>query len=192
MGNKINDKKIITKREFNIKFIGEIKKGENSYLIKLIKDSKKYFNIKIKSEKSNDIIIYKYDNHKFKLNLIDTNKNKENNNCKADCIIMEYDINDIKSFEEIKIIYNEKYKKGNETNLIYLIGIKNNSEEKTKNEALYFSNMNHLKYFIISNENENHIKAFIKDLLENLEKEANNNKNNRRLIQLKIDIKYAL
>ena len=84
MGNKINDKKIITKREFNIKFIGEIKKGENSYLIKLIKDSKKYFNIKIKSEKSNDIIIYKYDNHKFKLNLIDINKNKENNNCKAD------------------------------------------------------------------------------------------------------------
>ena len=185
MGNKINEKKILSKKEFNIKFIGEIKKGENSYLIKLIKDSKKYFNIKIKSEKSNDIIIYKYDNHKFKLNLIDINKNKENNNCKTDCIIMEYDINDIKSFEEIKNLYNQKYKKSNTTNLFYLIGIKNNSEEKAKIEALYFSNMNHLKYFIISNENENEIKAFIKDLLENLEKETIKSKNNKEINSVK-------
>ena len=32
MGNKI--------RECNVQFIGEFKKGENSYLIKLIKESK--------------------------------------------------------------------------------------------------------------------------------------------------------
>ena len=35
MGNKIKGKK-----KFNIKFIGEIKKGENSFLINLIKEGK--------------------------------------------------------------------------------------------------------------------------------------------------------
>ena len=49
--NKMNNQYFPIKNEFNIKFIGEIKKGENSYLIKLIKDSKKYFNIKIKNLK---------------------------------------------------------------------------------------------------------------------------------------------
>jgi len=79
MGNKLNDNKILSKKEYNIKFFGEIKKGENSYLIKLIKDSKKYFNIKIKSEKEFDILIYNNNNKKFRLNLIDINKNIENN-----------------------------------------------------------------------------------------------------------------
>ena len=79
MGNILNDNKILSKKEYNIKFFGEIKKGENSYLIKLIKDSKKYFNIKIKSEKEFDILIYNNNNKKFRLNLIDINKNIENN-----------------------------------------------------------------------------------------------------------------
>ena len=79
MGNKINNNKITSKKEFILKILGEIKKGEHSYIIKAIKDSKKYINIKIKSEKEFDIIIYKNDNKKFRLNLIDTNKNIENN-----------------------------------------------------------------------------------------------------------------
>ena len=80
MGNKINEGKKFNKKEFNLKFIGEIKKGDNSYLIKLIKDTKKYFNFKIKSEKTKDIIIFNYNNEKLKLNLIDANKNNGNNN----------------------------------------------------------------------------------------------------------------
>jgi len=85
---------------------------------------------------------------------------------------MEYDINDIKSFENIKIIYNEKLKKNDDTNLIYLIGIKNNSEEKTKIEAMNFSSKNNLKYFSISDKNENDIKSFLKNLMHDLEKET--------------------
>ena len=38
MGNKINDNNKFTKKgEFNKKFIGETKKGENSHIIKMIK-----------------------------------------------------------------------------------------------------------------------------------------------------------
>ena len=161
MGNKMSENKILSEKEFNIKFIGKIKKGGNSYLIKLIKDSKKYFNIKIRSEKGFDRIIYKNGNKKFTLNLIDTNKNIENNKFIADCIILEYYINDIKSFEDVKILNNEKLKKIKETNLIYLIGIKKNYEEKTQIEAMNFALKNNLKFFSISDGNENDIKTFL-------------------------------
>ena len=90
---------------------------------------------------------------------------------------MEYNINDIKSFEDIKIVWNEKLKENKETNLFYLIGIKIDSEEKTKNEALNFSLKNNLKYFSISHKNENDIKVFIKDLLQNLKKNSKINSN---------------
>ena len=70
-------------------------------------------------------------------------------------------INDIKSFEDVKIMYNEKLKKIKETNLIYLIGIKKNYEEKTKIEAMNFALKNNLKFFSISDGNENDIKTFL-------------------------------
>ena len=94
---------------------------------------------------------------------------------------MEYNINDIRSFEDIKIVWNEKLKENKEANLFYLIGIKIDSEEKTKNEAINFSLKNNLKYFSISHKNENDIKVFIKDLLQNLKKnsEINNNKDSK-------------
>ena len=196
MGNKINNNNFQIKTGFNIQFIGEVKKGENSYLIKLIKDSKKYFDMKIKSEKTNDIIIFKYNNNIYKLNLIDKNKSEEKNNYKIDCFILEYDINDLKSFEEIKILYNEKYKKNNETNMIYLIAVKNNSEEKTKTEAINFSNKNNLKFVSISDKNENDIKSFINNLLENLERRKiqniNNNKNKNDKQATNIKDKYKV
>ena len=56
MGNKIKGKK-----KFNIKFIGEIKKGENSYLINLLKEGK-YLDNNIKLEQNKDKIIIKIDN----------------------------------------------------------------------------------------------------------------------------------
>ena len=145
--------------KFNIKI-----KADNSYLIKLLENCK-YLNMKIKS---NDLIIFEKNNRKIKLNLIDINN--EENKSKVDCAIMEYDINDEKNFEDIKLLWKEKFE-GINTNLKYLIGIKKDSdEEKTKLEATNFCENNILKFFIISDKEEKDIKIFIDDLLDQLGK----------------------
>ena len=72
--------------------------------------------------KSNDIITLKAENNK--LNLIDTNKNTNLLiDYRADCIILEYYKNDIKSYEYIKTCWNEKLKDTDKRSLVYLIGI---------------------------------------------------------------------
>ena len=83
MGNKIKNKNNQLTTEFNINFIGEF-----SFLIKQIE---KCHDLKIQVKSKNAIIV-ENDICKIKLNLIDINK--KDNNSKADCIIMEYDIND--------------------------------------------------------------------------------------------------
>ena len=52
---------------------------------------------------------------------------------------MEYDINNQNSFEEIKKLWYKKVKDiTQEVDCIYLIGIKNEKEESTKDEAMNF------------------------------------------------------
>ena len=169
MGNKNKGKE----KTYNIKYIGEIKKGEKSYLIKLIKETNNLDeNIKLKIKK--DKIVLKIND--IKLNLIDINNNKMNNRIIADCIIMEYDINNIESYEEIKKIWKEKFKNNKEINLIYLIGIKIDSEEeKTKRKAKNFSFLKNLNFLSLSNKNELDIKYLIDDLVKKLENERKNN-----------------
>ena len=99
--NQIENKIYQLTLEFNFKFIGEF-----SYLIKLIEKCK-HLNLKVKSK---NLIVVKNNKCKIKLNLIDINQ-KDNNNTIADCIMMIYDINDEKGFEEIKLIWEEKLKK---------------------------------------------------------------------------------
>ena len=141
--------------EYDIKLVGGC-----SNLVKLIKKSK---NLNILNKSNNSIIIEK-NNNKIKLNLINVNK-KDYNSMKG-CIVLEYDINDKKSFDEIKHLWEEHLKK--EDN-IYLIGIKKNSEEvKSKLEATNFCQDNSIKFFIISEKDENSASKFINNLLETL------------------------
>ena len=51
----------------------------------------------------------------------------------------------------IKTIWDDKIKKNKKTNLIYLIGIKidsNNSKDVTSKEAMQFAEINNIKFFI--------------------------------------------
>ena len=176
MGNqKIdNHKQFELRREYDIKFIEEIRKKENSVLIKMIKgkDKLKYFNkIKIIQEKNSEIMIIKGKSYLYKLNLIDINKKKNNNNHIIDCIILENDNKDIKGFENLKNIWFEKYKKNKKTNLVYLIDIKNESpEEKAINDDIkIFAFSNDIDYYTIANEND--AEGFLEYLLRKLEEE---------------------
>ena len=158
--NKIENKIDQTTLEFNVIFIGEF-----SYFIELIE---RYQQLKMLAKSKNSIIL---DNNinKIKLNLIDIDK--KDKNLIIDCIIMLYDINDDKSFEDIKLLWEEKLYKIDDTNLIYLIGIqKDSNEEKTKPEATKFCENNIIKFFIISDKKKNDIKTFINNLLEQLGK----------------------
>ena len=113
MGNQMKNKKSQSNDEFNIKIV-----GEKSNLIKLI-ESYDYLNMKLKSK---NLLILEKNNKKIKLNI--KNINKKDKNFKADCVIMEYDINKEKSFEKIKLLWKEKFEENQETDLIYLIGLK--------------------------------------------------------------------
>ena len=168
MGNQMKNKKSQSNDEFNIKIV-----GEKSNLIKLI-ESYNYLNMKLKSK---NLLILEKNNKKIKLNI--KNINKKDKNFKADCVIMEYDINQEKSFEKIKLLWKEKLEGNKETDLIYLIGIKKDpNEEITKHDAENFSIKNNIRFFIISDKNENDVKTFINDLLNKLEKEKIDSKTN--------------
>ena len=178
MGNKIKEENKI----INIKFIGEIKKGANSYLINLLK-GRKYLDNNIKLQKNKDMTILKI--NAIQLNLIDlnNNNNKINNDIIADCIVIEYDINDTESYEAIKLLWKEKFKNNKETNLIYLIGIKIDSEKEiTKSKAESFSLLKNLKFLSVSNKNDIDINNFIDDLVKNLVSENNSKIESKPLI----------
>ena len=100
MGNKMKSNYNQLNLEFNILFLGKV-----DYLIKLIEKCKF---LKIQ-EKIKNLIILEYNNSIIQLNLIDINK--KDNNSIADCIMMMYYIDDIKSFKEIKNQWEKKLKK---------------------------------------------------------------------------------
>ena len=174
MGNK-NANNSKNKREYNIKIIGIEKEKRVSYLIQRIK-KEKFPNIKLISKKIGDVIIINEKSYKIILNLTTSNnKNLNNNKSKEDCLIYEFDFVDKYNFENIKLdCYNKKEKNNN---LIYLIGFQKDSDLKENNifvQAKKFSDLYGIKFFSISNKNNDEILSFFNDLVENLEKEQIN------------------
>ena len=158
-------------KSYNIKFIGVDTTKNKSHLFDIIKKNEKLLEYKILL-KSNDIITLKAENNK--LNLIDTNKNTNLLiDYRADCIILEYYKNDIKSYEYIKTCWNEKLKDTDKRSLVYLIGIdyyikKNKiiNEDNTIQKFASLLRMN-LKFFDSKNNNINNILSKIEyDIIE--------------------------
>ena len=80
----------------------------------------------------------------------------------------------------IKTIWDDKIKKNKKTNLIYLIGIKidsNNSKDVTSKEAMQFAEINNIKFLSISDKDD--INKIISYLIDNIEKEMNAIKANK-------------
>ena len=165
MGNQGQEK------EYNIKFLGEINYQKKSYLIKRIKQEK-YKGTKIISAEHFYKLIFKMKDKTIVFNLIDMNDmktNSERGKYKADCIILEFDNNDNKSFEEIKLEWYDHVKYSNETDLIYLIGIKNDANKKKediKNKIETFSKLYKIKFFPLSDKEND--KDGIKYILDEL------------------------
>ena len=169
MGNKnVNNTK--NNKEYNIKLIGGMNNEKDSYIIRRIKKGK-FPNIKLTKKNFGNEIIIKEKNYPIILNLITSNnKDFNNNKSKEDCIIYELDFADEQNLENIKLDwYNNK-----ENNLIYLIGFKkdsclkeNNIYDKTKK----FCDLYSIKFFDLSDKDNDKIISFFNDLVDNLEKE---------------------
>jgi len=131
---------------FNIKFIGGNISEGYSYIFKKIKTEKK---LKLKINYKLENIISLTTNQNNTLYLIDMNKDKnlENKN-KTHCIILEFNINDLKTFDYIKKYYYEKIKLSNIHNLVYLIGVNNNLKNIKGKKIIYDDN---IKIFAESN-----------------------------------------
>ena len=109
---------------FNIKFIGGNISENYSYIFEKIKTEK---NLKLKINYKLENIISLTTNQYNTLYLIDKNKDKNlENKYKTHCFILEFDINNMKTFDYIQKYYYEKIKLPNTHNLIYLIGVNNN------------------------------------------------------------------
>ena len=166
--SSLDIKNLLDKKEYIIVFFGSIrKKDKYSYLLEKIK--KQYNN-----KKKNKIIVRKNKEQYIILNLIDGNEILKIKNYVADSIILEYDIEDNKSFENVKYLCSNHVKYNN--NLIYLIGINfknNNIIKDNENDAKKFSDLNKIKYISISSKDDDEIKNILNNLLVNLEKSSN-------------------
>ena len=134
--------------------------------MKKIKTEKKLYS-KINYKLENIISLTTKQNNT--LYLIDNNKDKnfkEKN--KTHCFILEFNYNDMKTFDYIKKYYHEKIKLSYSHNLVYLIGVNNNLKNLKGKSIIY----NFIKLFAESNEmnlisfNKN---FYINELLSELE-----------------------
>ena len=168
-------KKALPDNEFNIKFI-----DENPYIIQLLEKYQNYLKIQILSKKNKKCIVIKERvaySEGYILNIISNNE-KENKQI-INCLFLEFNINDEKSFEEIKLLYKEKLQEKQKEHLICLIGIKHDSVfGKNEDKAGLFAQTRNLGFFAVNDSNEIYIKNFIYDLLEYLiiEREERKNK----------------
>ena len=89
----------------------------------------------------------------------------------SDCLVIGYDINNKKNFEEAKNYWYPLVKEREECNLIYLIGNKidlNERREVEREEAIEFAKSKNLRFFEISCKTGEGIKEFFDDLVHNL------------------------
>ena len=120
---------------FNIKFIGGNISENYSYIFEKIKTEK---NLKLKINYKLENIISLTTNQNNNIYLIDKNKDKNlENKYKTHCFILEFDINNMKTFDYIKKYYYEKIKLPNTHNLIYLIGVNNNLKNLKGKNIIY-------------------------------------------------------
>ena len=123
---------------FNIKFIGGNISEHYSYIFEKIKTEKKLIS-KINYKLENIISLTTSQNNT--LYLIDNNKDINlEKKYKAHCFILEYNINDMKTFDYIQKYYYEKIKLPYKHNLIYLIGVNNNSKKVKGKNIIYDDN----------------------------------------------------
>ena len=110
------------RNEYFIEFI-----DKNNYLINKIKAIKLYDENGFIISKENKLFIMRKKKNNLQisqsliLNLIDANNKIEKKNYNEDCIILEYDVNNMKSFKDIEIFWNSNKANKNENILIYLI-----------------------------------------------------------------------
>ena len=139
--------------EFVFKFKSTIKLRNNeNYLINKIKSfqflNKKGDFIKIKNK-----IIIKKENEQYIINLVTDNE-------KADCTLIEYDLNDIECFKDIHNLLNN-----NNIHNIYLIGVNfSDNEEINMNEILKLSESYIINNYFVSSKKDNDIKNLLNDL----------------------------
>ena len=93
----------------------------------------------------------------------------------SDCVILVFDVNNKKSFEEVENIIGYSKDKFKNKNLIYLIGNKidltlNDEYERevSKEDALKLAKENNFKYFETSCKNDIGIKEFSIDLINEI------------------------
>ena len=85
----------------------------------------------------------------------------------SDCIILGYDITKRESFDNIKSIWLPLAKGSSDTDLIYLLGFKNDiyEEQQVEDEdAQAYSQQNNLRFFPVSCRYESWIQKFLDDL----------------------------
>ena len=173
--------------KYNILFIGESGTGTKTSLIKRIIEGR-FIDIKNNQKEKSENIVFETYNKKIMLYLIDTDgeESRREFNQKyfknADCIIMGYDVTNIKSFNEIVDYWYKKVQEFNKTNLIYLLGnkidLKSDIKVKEK-EAQKFTDENNIKFYSVSVKKNINIQKFLNDLKSSIENDTNNKINNR-------------
>ena len=172
--------------KYNILFIGESGTGTKTSLIKRIIEGR-FINIKNNQKEKSENIVFETYNKKIMLYLIDTDgdESRREFNQKyfknADCIIMGYDVTNIKSFNEIVDYWYKKVQEFNKTNLIYLLGnkidLKSDIKVKEK-EAQKFTDENNIKFYSVSVKKNINIQKFLNELKSSIENDTNNKINN--------------
>ena len=191
-----NNKKEENKKEiykYNITFLGDDGVGTITSLIKKIMGDKF-----IPGRLVQRLILEK-DNIEIRLNMFDVSDEKWMLSgilvkC-SDFIILGYNMTNELSFEKIKDFYCGN-KKNIKTNLIYLLGNKNDSKNEIKvpeSNAKSFANSENIKYFSISIKDDIDIKSFIDDLKSTIDKKLKDDINkvmNAKLTGNPIQKKY--
>ena len=160
---------------FNIKFIGGNIPEDFSYIFEKIKNNKKILKSKINYKLKN--IISLTTNKNNTLNLIDINKDKKlKNKYMANCIILEFNVNDMENFSYIEKYYYENIRHTFEDNLIYLIGVNYNLKDLQK-EITYYDNIKEFaksnKINLISFNKDYNINKLLNEIEDNLMEEIN-------------------
>ena len=154
---------------FNIKFIGGNISENYSYIFEKIKTEK---NLKLKINYKLENIISLTTNKNNTLNLIDINKDKKlKNKYMSNCIILEFNVNDMEKFSYIEKYYYENIRHTFEDNLIYLIGVNYNLKDLQK-EITYYDNIKEFaksnKINLISFNKDYNINKLLNEIEDNL------------------------
>ena len=162
-----------SKKENKIVFLGDSQVGKTCFINVLV-DGIFYSNLKNEEVLKYSIKDINLENeNKIQLNIWDfTGQEKFRKIApimakNSDCIILGYDITKRESFDNIKSIWLPLAKGSSDTDLIYLLGFKNDIYEERQVEdedAQAYSQQNNLRFFPVSCRYESWIQKFLDDL----------------------------